>query len=393
MKIGLFTDTYSPDINGVVTSILALKKILEANNHQVYVVTNHDDVLKSEYKDQILKLPGLKLDFLYGYKLTNPIQIKAAKKIKDWNLDIIHVHQEFGVGIFGRIVANAYDIPLVSTYHTKYEDYTHYINYFKFKSVDNIGKKTVAKISKNINKKSNIVIAPSLKTKEMLIKYGLNNRIEIIPTGIDLDKFKYENIDLNELSKVRSEVNIKDDESVFIYLGRIAKEKSIDVIIQAFKHLKNKNIKAKLIIVGGGPELESLKNLTKDLDLNDKVYFTGVKQRDQVMSYYHVAEAFISASTTETQGLTYIEALACGLPVFARFDTVIKDIVIENKTGFYFDDHEDLALKIESFINNPDFKVTLKANALKMSENYSLDTFYKNIIQCYETAIEMEKNA
>lgn len=393
MNIGIFTDTYLPDINGVVTSVVTLKKTLEAKGHTVYIVTNHDDLLKTTFKDNVLRLPALRLDFLYGYKLTNPIQITAAKPIKAWDLDLIHVHQEFGVGIFGRSIANAFNIPLVSTYHTTYEDYTHYINYFKWEKLERLSKKAVGGLSKTFTKQSNVVIAPSEKTKQLLISYGVDNIIEVVPTGLDLDKFDYHKTSENRLKEIRSESNISDDETVFIYLGRLAKEKSVDIVIKAFKILKDQNIKARFIIVGGGPERKSLEDLVFNLDLNDYVSFLGVKNSEDVPAYYHVADAFISASTTETQGLTYIEALASGLAVFAKRDKVLEDLVIENKTGFFFDDKEELAKKLTVFIKDKSNKERLRKNALEISQTYSLDNYYDNIIKCYNKAIEMDKDA
>ncbi len=393
MNIGIFTDTYLPDINGVVTSVITLKKTLEAKGHTVYVVTNHDDLLKTTYKDYVLRLPALKLDFLYGYKLTNPIQIAAAKPIKSWNLDLIHVHQEFGVGIFGRSIANAFNIPLVSTYHTTYEDYTHYINYFKLEKFERLSKKAVGGLSKTFTKQSNIVIAPSEKTKQLLVSYGVENKIEVVPTGLDLDKFDYKKTSEKLLNKIKLECNIKDDETVFIYLGRLAKEKSVDIPIKAFKILKDENIKARFIIVGGGPELKNLEKLVLSLDLSDYVSFLGVKNSEDVPAYYHVADAFISASTTETQGLTYIEALASGLGLFAKRDEVLDNLVIENKTGYFFDDEVELAKKLEVFIKDKSVKEEIKKNALEISQTYSLDNYYDNIIKCYNRAIEMDKDA
>ncbi len=392
VRIGIFTDTYLPDINGVVTSVLTLKKALEKNGHEVFVVTNHDDMLKTTFKDNVLRLPGLKLDFLYGYKLTNPIQIAAAKPIKAWNLDLIHVHQEFGVGIFGRSLASAFEIPLVSTYHTTYEDYTHYVNFFNFETIDNISKRAVEGLSKAFTKKSQIVIAPSEKTKEMLVGYGIKNRIQVIPTGLDLDVFDENNTSVEKIKEIRDECGISEGQSVFIYVGRIAQEKSIDIVIKAFKHVKAKGINAKFVIVGSGPDLKMLQELTKELALEDYVFFAGLKQREEVAAYYHSADAFISGSTTETQGLTYIEALASGLGLFARKDEVLKDIVIEDKTGYYFDNEVQLANKIENFILNRENRARIKENALKVSKAYSLDEYYDNIIECYKQAIEMEKN-
>lgn len=392
MRIGIFTDTYLPDVNGVVTSVVTLKKALEENGHEVFIVTNHDDMLKTTFVDNVLRLPGLKLDFLYGYKLTNPIQIAAAKPIKAWNLDIIHVHQEFGVGIFGRSVATAFDIPLVTTYHTTYEDYTHYVNFFNSERIDSISKKAVQGLSKTFTKKSDIVIAPSNKTKEMLIGYGIENKIEVVPTGLDLERFQINQSSESEIKAIREECNISTDQTVFIFVGRIAQEKSIDMVIKAFKIIKDRKLKAKFIIVGEGPDHKMLLKFVKDLGLEEYICFTGLKASDKVPAYYHSADAFISASTTETQGLTYIEALASGLGIFAREDEVLKDLVIENKTGYFFEDEKELADKLETFITSKNTKEDIRENAINVSKSYSLHEYYDNIIKCYRKAIEVEKH-
>src|SRR5690554_2868102 len=113
MRIGLFSDTYLPDINGVVTSIVNLKKALEGLGHQVYVITNHQKLTTTKFEDDILYLPGVEVKFLYGYTLSTPIQKRAAYWVETMNLDVIHIHSEFGVGLFGRIVAKKFKIPMV----------------------------------------------------------------------------------------------------------------------------------------------------------------------------------------------------------------------------------------------------------------------------------------
>ena len=114
MRIGLFTDTYTPDINGVVSSIVTLQKELEKNGHDVFVITNHRSLL-AKREGNILRLPGMELKWLYGYKLSTPYHFSARDEIRDMHLDVIHVHTEFGVGMFGRIVAKTLNIPVVST--------------------------------------------------------------------------------------------------------------------------------------------------------------------------------------------------------------------------------------------------------------------------------------
>lgn len=394
MRIGIFTETYLPDINGVVTSVVSLKKALEMHGHEVYVVTNHDNVLKTTFdeEERILRLPGLKLEFLYGYKISSPIQVQATRAIKDWGLDVIHIQQEFGIGIYGRYLASTWEIPLLNTYHTTYEDYTHYVNFFDLEVVDSLSKKVVEVLSKSFTKKSNIVITPSQKTKDMLLGYGIEKQIEVIPTGLDLERFDVSKTDDATKLAIKQKHGIGEDQTLFTYVGRIAKEKSVDVLIDAFKIVKDKQLDAKLLIVGGGPDLDDLKKQAKKLDVLDYVFFEGLVPSTDVPMYYHTADAFISASTTETQGLTYIEALASGLGIFAVRDEVLEGIVIDNKTGYYFDDYVDLAAKVEQFTNDKQAKMNIFNNALEVSKEYSLEVYYEHIINCYREAIEIENN-
>ena len=127
MRVALFTDTYLPDVNGVVTSIELLRKELEKHGHDAYVVCTYPGVMKIKQEGKIIRLPGIEVKQLYGYALASPIHYLFIDDLKKLNFDIIHVHTEFGVGIFAGIVAKQLHIPLVRTYHTTYEDYTHYI--------------------------------------------------------------------------------------------------------------------------------------------------------------------------------------------------------------------------------------------------------------------------
>ena len=226
----------------------------------------------------------------------------------------------------------------------------------------------------------------------MLLGYGIDKQIEVIPTGLDLERFDISKTDESVKQAIKDKYAIDADQTLFTYVGRIAKEKSVDVLIDAFKIVKEKNLNAKLLIVGGGPDLEDLKKQAKRLDVLDYVFFEGLVPSTDVPMYYHTADAFISASTTETQGLTYIEALASGLGIFAVRDEVLEGIVIESETGYYFDDDQDLANKIESFTNDKEAKAKIFNNALKVSKQYSLEVYYKRIINCYREAIEIENN-
>jgi 1,2-diacylglycerol 3-alpha-glucosyltransferase len=392
MKIGLFTDTYLPDINGVATSIKTLEDELVKLGHEVYIITTKPEFSKSELNDRVLRLPGLELKFLYGYVLGTPFQISAYNIIKSLELDIIHAHTEFSIGIFARICSRLLSIPLISTYHTTYEDYTHYVNLINSDIIDNMAKTVVAKLSKLYGDSSIEVISPSEKTKEMLLRYDIRSDIHVIPTGLDLKRFNVNNRDINKVKEIRDKYGILDDELFVISLGRIAEEKSIDIIIDAFKYVKEDNIKAKLLIVGSGPEEDSLKKQVKALNLEDYVIFAGKKPSEIVPSYYLASDVFVSASLTETQGLTFIEALASGLPVFARPDDVLNELVFDGKTGFYFNTPKELSEKLKKYIElNDEEKNIIKYNAVNVVKPFNSEEFGKKVLNIYKIAIAKYK--
>ncbi|MEG0841584.1 MAG: RecX family transcriptional regulator [Erysipelotrichaceae bacterium] len=387
MKIGLFSDTYTPDINGVVSSIVTLQKLLEDHGNEVFVITNHKSLLNKEWQGNVLRLPGLELKWLYGYKLSTPYHFSAAEEIRKLQLDVIHVHTEFGVGIFGRVVAKSLDIPLVSTYHTMYEDYTHYINFFDLNELDRFNKKIVSTLSRSVGDSCQAVIAPSVKTKETLLKYKVTTPIYVIPTGLNLKQFDPSKKDANKTHEIRSAYGLKDSDHVIAYVGRIASEKSIEIPIEGFKYVTSDNVK--LLIVGGGPQLQELKDLVSTYHLQDKVFFTDKKTRDEITDYYFAADAFVSASLSETQGMTFMEAMACELPVFARPDEVLEELVVENESGYYFKTPEEFASKVEAFFQLDEAtRIKMKKNAYSKVGVYDGEVFYAKVMSVYYQAID-----
>ena len=386
MRIGLFTDTYTPDINGVVTSIVTLKEALEREGHKVFVITNHASITSTSYENGVLRLPGVEVKFMYGYVLSSPIHIQAASVIKEMELDVIHAHSEFGIGIFARAICKLQEIPLVMTYHTTYEDYTHYVNLLGLKSVDMLSRKLVASVSRMYSKGSEIIIAPSEKTKKMLLGYKIKKRIDVIPTGLDLERFKDK--DEAAILALKEKYGL-DGSSLFVYIGRLAKEKSIDIVIEGFAKLIQSGEKAQLLIVGGGPSDEDLKQMAHDLGVEDRIIFVGPVASKEVVNFYHVSDAFISASLTETQGLTYIEALACGLCVFARPDKPLEGIIIDDNTGYLFEDLDSFVTKAKGFIHASEEKrEELKNNALRLAQNFDSKFFAQNVLRTYQDAID-----
>lgn len=393
MRIGLFTDTYSPEINGVVSSIVLLQKELEKHGHEVFVVTTGNSLFETERQGHVLRLPGVELKQLYGYVLTSPIHFAAMNEVEEMQLDLIHVHTEFGVGIFARLAARKLNIPLVSTYHTTYEDYTHYVNPINSKSVDKLAKKAVANLSKLYGTTCVEMISPSEKTKEMLLGYGIKTPINVIPTGIDLARFDRHNTDAATIAKIRAEAGVGEGEALVIFVGRIAKEKSIDFPIRGFATIKKDQIPARFLIIGGGPQMDELKALCAELDLGDRVIFAGKKPAEEIPAYYHAADAFVSASLTETQGMTFIEALASGLPVFARPDEVLDELVLPGKTGYLAESPEEFAHQLEQFLAlDESVRQTMRENCIAQVRPYDSRIFYEEVMKMYERAVHSFKD-
>lgn len=386
MRIGLFSDTYLPDINGVATSVETLRKTLEEHGHDVFVIANHKGLIHLKREGNILRLPGIELKWLYGYAMSSPLQIKAKEEIKMMNLDIIHVHTEFGVGIFARTVAKDLNIPVVTTYHTMYEDYTHYFNEYDIEMVEKMLKSLASNLSKLAHNNAQVVISPSQKTKDTLMGYGLTAPIHVIPTGIDLRQYNVENIDQAFIEQLKEKYGIKQDDCVVVYIGRIANEKSIDVAIRGFEKAAKTDPKYKMMIVGGGPSLDDLKQLAIDLGIKDSVIFTDKQSREYVPALYQCGEAFVSCSTSETQGMTYIEAMSSSLPIFARKDDVLIDLIDEGQSGFYIEEDSFSDKLMEYFSYSKEKREEMKKYARSKVLCYDTEVFYNRVLACYEQA-------
>ena len=374
----------------MATSTKILKDELINHGHEVLVVTSElpsESDYEDDPNDNILRVPGLEIQALYGYRACNIYSFKGMKEIKSMNIEVIHVQTEFGIGIFGRIVGEALNIPVVYTYHTMWADYSHYVNPINSTAIDGLIKKAITRISKFYGDKSAELIVPSIKTKEALEKYGLHKNMHIIPTGLELDKFDPKNKDDKLINQIKEKYGIKD-QFIVTFLGRIAKEKSIDVLIDAMKEIVKENDNILCLIVGGGPYLDELKELVKDDQIEKYIIFTGPKLSQEVPSYYHLSNVFVSASVTETQGLTYIEAMASGIPAVARYDQNLENVIIDGVNGYFFKETNELVSILLNMMNSDCSKMAREAYLHAMK--FSSEVFYEKVIDVYKLAIKQK---
>lgn len=388
MRIGIFTDTYLPYISGLVTSVDMLKHSLERLGHTVYIVTAHLESFRYDYdkKQRILKVPGVPTG-IYDSRLTGIYPLRAIKIIRGWNLDIIHSHTEFGIGTFARILAKQYNIPIVHTYHTMYEDYVHYIThgYFNRSSKKIVEYLTVFYCDKTISE----LIVPTKKAYELFKKkYKVDRNVYIVPTGIDVEKFYRENNSNLSVVEKRKELGLAEDDFVVLFVGRIGAEKNIDLLLTSMKSLVLTSPKIKLLVVGDGPDLEGYKRYVVRNKLGKNVVFTGKVPWECVRDYYLISDCFTTASHTETQGLTVIEAMAAGLPVVVIDDESFTDTVIDQLNGLVFKNKREYKKCIVSLFRDQDLLKKLGAQARISAETHSSRYFAEQILEVYRIAIQ-----
>lgn len=390
MRIGLFTDTYPPYINGVSTSVLMLKQGLEKLGHEVYVVTVNSENFHYKKEDNVLMIPGIPIG-IYDFRMTSLYPLRALKIIKSWNLDVIHTHTEFAVGTFARLIAKQYNIPLVHTYHTMYEEYIYYITKGYF---DGASKKLVEYLTLFLcDKTVEELIVPTKKTYDLFKeKYKVKRDVHIIPSGIDVTRFYKENVDLLSIKSLKKELNIKKDDFVILFVGRIAKEKSIDFLIKNLKTILKKVPKARMIIVGDGPDMNELALLVRENKLDKHVIFTGKVPWSEIPKYYQLANVFVTASKTETQGLTVIEAMAAEKPVVAIKDESFELVMKDKQDGLFFETKEEYQRLIIDLYNNPSYAKMIAKQARITANAYNPEVYAKRVLEVYESVINKDTN-
>lgn len=374
MRILITTDWYAPIINGVVTSVLNLESQLRKMGNEVRVLTLSQNC-RSYVKGDVTYIGSLGAGVIYpNARMKIPVRSKYITDIINWKPDIIHSQCEFSTFMFAKKISKILGIPIIHTYHTVYEDYTHY-----FSPNEKWGKKAVMKFSKWITSSCERVIAPTEKVRAMLESYNISCPISVIPSGIDLEKFyRSEN---DKVAVIKRNLGIKNSDFVLVYIGRLAEEKNVDELIKMEKYFESDNIK--LLIVGDGPYREKLEKTVLECGVSDKVIFAGMAAPEDVGAYYKCGDVFVSASSSETQGLTYIEALASGLPVICKKDKCLDGVIDDVMNGFQYVDESEFINVINELSQKPEYVHDMSINAFNSSKKFSSENFGKKVFEAY----------
>lgn len=408
MRIGIFTNNYLPSTSGVTISVENFRKELTRLGHQALIFAPNYKETKFERKildrkKNIFRFPSIRLgkDTSY-YSLAFPFTPKIDYIIKNSSLDIIHSQHPYWVGQTAMWYSKRLKLPLVFTYHTLYEEYSHYVPILP----QTLVKWYLKKSSLEYALKSDIVVAPSQSVKTMLekrvseylssIKIGIKDYsgqlpIRVIPSGIDLEKFKN-----GDGKIIREKYGITDNDVILLCVCRLAPEKNLDFLIRSLASILNSSAGENvylMLVGGGGSYAEYLRALANKFKLGDKIKFTGAIPNDKIADYYKAGDVFVYSSVTETQGLILIEALASGLPVVAVDASGSRDTIINNKNGFLTkDDEAEFGEKVKYLIDNLELRKKFSQAAIETAKNYSIENCAKKLLQVYEMAIESRKS-
>ncbi len=379
MRIGIFTDTYAPQINGVVTSIESSLNYLN-QNHTVYIFCPN---VKPKVKStkHIWRFPSVVYPFQKEYRLVLPFN-KQLDKIKELQLDIIHVHTPFTMGIIGLKIAKKLNIPAIHTFHTYFEKYLHYFPILPEKWMNKYAKKETEKICNQCK----LIIVPTEEMRNELKKYNINSPSVIIPSGI-----KNEKISEKDIKDFKTKNKLKD-EIYCLFVGRIGHEKNIYFLLNAFEKIQQQIPNINLLIIGDGPERKNLEKEVSNKNLNDNVIFTGYLDKKDVFTGYQIAKLMLFPSKTETQGLTVVESLLSGTPVIGLNQLGVKNVIGDNLGGIVtkesIEEYTDACL---SLLNDKIKYEEYVEKAIKRGKEFSVNKSGKLLIDAYNSILDETK--
>ena len=396
MRIAMLTNNYKPFIGGVPISIERLADGLKSIGHDVFIFApSYENQVEEE---NVIRCKSIitKTD---KYTLPNMFDVKLEKRFKELNIDIIHVHHPILMGNLGLYLGKKYNVPVVFTYHTRYEQYLHYVKVYNAieerRKVENnknliyIEDKILNYTKNNLtcgylNKfanKCDMIFAPTNLIKEQLQESGIKSNIQVIPTGLDESYFKEE----KEVSNAIRKKYIQDKKYLFCTVARLVKEKNLEFLIRGLKELKSREGDCfKSLIIGEGPLKENLKSLAKKLGLEDNIVFLNSVSNDCIGNYYRACDLFLFSSQSETQGIVLLEAMAAKKPVVAVKASGVIDVVKNNINGYITDnDEKEWANKVSYLLSNDSIRKDLSKGAYYTSLQYMNSNIAKQVEENY----------
>jgi glycosyltransferase involved in cell wall biosynthesis len=376
MRIALFSDVYKPVINGVVNHVALLKHYLEMWGEQVWLfVPGHGEQMGDE--PNIVRIPGIPIADT-GYHLSIAVDQRSRELLQQ--MDVIHVHHPFISGSFGLFFSVRHNIPLVFTNHTRYDLY---VKQYLPRLPSALSETALQAYFQLFSQRCAALIAPGLGIAEMMKQWGVQGRIVVIPNGIDLERFSQPKISLT-----RQQVGLPEDAVVAIYVGRMSREKSVDRLIEIYRHLAEEEKQSHLLLVGGGHEWEEYRALIHEYNLTNRVTMTGPVPYEQISGYLKLSDFFVSASVTEVHPLSLIEAAACSLPALGIRSPGVSDIIQHGKTGFVAANNDlSFGLCFLKLVHDTELRKQMGQQAFESSRHLSAHGNARRILQLYHEVV------
>lgn len=391
MKIAIFTETYPPYINGVATQTVMLKETYESLGHEVMVVTVGSEKLKEiEIIDNVVYVPGILIKKIYNYRLALPISFSREKIAIDFEPDVIHIQNEFGIGDTGLRVSKKKNIPVVYTLHSEYDKFLFYVGLRYF---EEFSKKLSGKYFSRFFKKADIITSPSPKAQEYVDRLGVDKEVIVIDNAVEFDKFQKTEEKEQFRKEFRKEYGLGDDVKAFVFVGRIGEEKSIKELVNNWIYTDLPKEKAKLFIIGKGPDEKEVANLIRDNGFEDRIIMTGPKPNTEIPNYLYAMDYYTTASLSEMHSISMLEAMASGLPALIKLDVPNRAQITEGQNGYQWDTKEEFKELFTRIINLSEEEAQkLKENVLNYSKNNDHVNQAKILLDVYQKAIDLRKN-
>lgn len=378
MNILMMTNTYKPFIGGVERSVETFTGAYRKHGHRVLIVApQYRDA--SEERD-VIRVPAIQNFNQTDFSVQLPIPGILSEQLKEFQPDIVHSHHPYLIGDSAMRVAAKYEVPLIFTFHTLYERYTHYVP-----GDSPALKRFVIALSTGYANLCDYVFAPSQGIADLLRQRGVETPIEVIPTGISVERFTH-----GDRAGFRSGLELPRDAFVVGFVSRIAPEKNIEFLSEAVALFLREEKNAYFLIVGKGPLENEIRDFFRQKGLVDRFRFLGILHGKELVNAYHSMDVFVFASQTETQGLVVTEAMASGAPVVAIDATGVREVVRDYVNGrlLPFENKEEFASALQWIIRlSPEERRDLKTAARETASNFSIDRCAEHALAMYGTVI------